>query len=233
MIRQIDEAILALLRNGLAPKIDPEHIKIGSFEKHPDPAIVIRNTQFSVNDSGIGGYGGIKRDEVHDEFGPDGKTQEFSLSLPPLRPLIAVEYPKGTPKREPDDYVADYQTGKVTFRIPPEKGSGKISIRYWSGPSVAEILTLEMHMDYSFIIFGHDAELRDDLALEIVKILYREQSFFDRYDITNVRFIRGYLQSESSAGSGESTVIDCQIEATVPVEIKMPPIERIEITKKE
>jgi hypothetical protein len=232
MIRQIDEVILMIFQQALSQKIDPKNITTGPVEKPKEPAILIRNTRFSVTDTGIGGYGGIKKEEVTDEFNPDGKTQEFTLSSLPLRPLIAVEHPKGTPKGEPDDYLINYETGRVTFRIPPEKGTGKIRVLYWAGHSVAEIITLQVNMDYSFIVFANDTELRDDLALEIVKVLHREQSAFDRYDITNVRLIRGYLQWDQPPGLGESTVIDCQIEATVPIEMKIPPIEYIEITKK-
>lgn len=233
MIRQTDEVILTIFKQALSNKIDPKNITTGSVDTLKEPAILIRNTRFSVTDTGIGGYGGIKKEEVTDEFHPDGKTQEFTLSSLPLRPLIGVEHPKGTPKGEPDDYLVNYETGRVTFRIPPEKGKGKIRVLYWAGHSVAEIITLQVHMDYSFTISVKDAELRDDLALEIVKILYWEQSFFDRYNITNVRFIQGYLQSGNSVESAESIVILCQIEAIIPIEIKMPPIERVEITKKE
>ena len=64
MIREVEEVILESLKKGLSELIPPENIIIGEVNPKEPKFISLLNTGFTIEDIGIGGSGGVKKEEV-------------------------------------------------------------------------------------------------------------------------------------------------------------------------
>jgi hypothetical protein len=227
MIEEVDNTILELLRKTLAELVRPEDITTGEFEPKRTTAISIINSDFSVEELGIGGSGSIKKEKIVDDFKSDGKTKDFSLSQKPLQSVI-VENPIGTEKNETDDYTIDYENGTVSFRSASEKGG--VRITYFAARDVAEIRNLQFVLTYSLMINAKDPQDRNKITMETIKALYREKPEMVKKGISQIRLIKGYLKKISDDPITVS-VLEYQLETTVEIEMPMPAIEYIEIGK--
>jgi hypothetical protein len=226
MIREVEEAILESLRKGMSELIPSENIIIGDLDIKKTRSISLINTGFTIEELGIGGSGGVKKEEVIEKFHSDGKTGDFNLSKKPLRPLISVENPIGTVKNEPDDYIVDYESGKISFRAPPEKGKESIQVKYQISRAVGETRNLRFMLIYSISVWADDLQEKNLLILEVIKILYRKRDEFISRGIDSMKLIRGY-----SENANKPSIIEYQVETTIQIEMPMPPIERIKIGK--
>lgn len=226
MIREVEEAILESLRKGMSELIPSENIMIGELDIKKTISISLINTGFTVEELGIGGSGGVKKEEVIEKFHPDGKTGDFNLSKKPLLPLISVENPIGTVKNEPDDYIVDYETGKISFRAPPERGKESVQVKYYTARAVGETRNLKFMLIYSISVWADDLQEKNLLTLEVIKALYRERNTLVNRGIDEMKLIKGY-----SADARKASVVEYQVETTLQLEMPVPPIERIEIGK--
>lgn len=227
MIEEVDNAIQELLRKDLAQLVRSEDITSGDFDPERTTAISIINSDFSVEELGIGGSGSIKKEKIVDNIKSDGKKKDFSLSQKPLQP-VKVENPVGTEKNETDDYTTDYEKGIVSFRSDPEKGV--IRITYFAARDVAEIRNLQFVLTYSLIISAKDPQKRNKITMETIKALYRKKPELIKRGISQIRLIKGYLKKISD-DSITVSVLEYQLETTVEIEMPMPSMEHIEIGK--
>lgn len=205
--------------------IPAENIMIGELDTNKT-SISLINTGFTIEELGIGGSGGVKQEEVIEKFHPNGKTEHFNLSKKPLRPLIRVENPIGTVKNEPDDYIADYESGKISFRSPPEKGKESVQVKYQIARTVGETRKLKFMLVYSISVWADDLQEKNLLTLEVIKALYRERNTLINSGIDEMKLIKGY-----SADARKASIVEYHVETTIQIEMPLPPIERIEIGK--
>ncbi len=232
MIREVDEALLDSLRKGLSEFIQPENIIIGEFDPIKTKSISLNNTHFTVEDEGIGGSGGVKKEEIVETFDPDGETMIFTLSQKPLLPLISVESPVGTVKREPEDYTIDFNKSTIFLRIPPEKGRS-VQVKYFIARSVAETIDLKFLLTYSLTIYADDLMERNEIMIETIKVLTREKVFLGQRGISDIRLIRGYSGKILEDQAKMASIVEYLVETTIQIEMPLLPIERIEIGKME
>lgn len=230
MIREVEEAILESLRKGMSELIPPENIIIGEFDPEKTRSISLLNTGFTVEEQGIGGSGGVKKEETADTFDQDGEQKEFKLTRKPLHPLIGVESPIGTVKKEPDDYTINYAGGVIFFRTPPEKGKDSVQVKYYIARAVAETRNLKFTLNYALNIWADDLLERNRLTLEAIKALYRERAMLIGRGIDEIKLIKGYSAQEAK-DEKKPNIVEYQVETTLQIKMPLPPIERIEVGK--
>jgi hypothetical protein len=225
MIADVDDAILDFLREGLSELVPTDDIIIGEVDTSKPISISLLNTHFTVEEQGIGGSGSVKKEEIVETFDSDGKETDFTLSKKPLQPLVIVENPVGTEKKEPDDYFVDYSTDSISFRESPEKGT--VQVKYCIARAVAETRNLKFILNYSLAVWANDPVNRDSIALEAIKVLYRERPGLEKRHVSEIRMTKGYL--DYSDKTMVKRVLEYQVETTITIELPLPPMAQIEI----
>ncbi|MFA5268512.1 MAG: hypothetical protein WC379_11125 [Methanoregula sp.] len=228
MIGEADNILLEFLQKSLSEHVSADAVYLGEFDPKKSKSISVVCSSFSVEEEGIGGSGGVKREAVSDDFATDGKTTEFTLSQKPVRPLLSVETPQGTARNTPDDYTIDYNRGVLTLRVVPEK-KAKLKVTYNVDRPVAETRTIRILMTYHLTIGADSREETDAILLETIKVLYRERSRLEKRGISEVKLVRGFVESFLENKGKIVNVLEYQAETTVQIEIPMPPIGRITI----
>jgi hypothetical protein len=228
MIGDADNVILEFLQKGLSGHLSADAVYIGECDPKVPKSLSLVCSSFSVEEEGIGGSGGVRRETVSDDFPSDGKTADFVLSQKPVRPLISVETPPGTLKNTPDDYTIDYDRGMVTLRVVPEK-KAKLRIAYYVARPVAETRTIRFLLTYHLTVLAKTREESDAIVLETIKLLYRERSRLEQRGISEVRLVRGFAESFLETKGAVANVLEYQAQTTVQIEIPMPPIARVAI----
>jgi hypothetical protein len=230
MIRDVDKVVLEFLQKGLSGHIPSDDIYIGEFDPQKPKSISLVCSSFTVEEEGIGGSGGVKREKITDDFSSDGKKTDFKLSQKPIRPLISVEIPAGTIKNTPDDYTIDYDRSVITLRVIPEKKK-VIRVTYNIDRPVAETRDLRFFLTYRLTIGTDNQEESDMIALETIKVLYRERSRLEKGGISEMRLIRGFVEMLLENKGKTVNVLEYEAQTTVQIELPMPPIDRITIEK--
>jgi len=228
MIREVEEAVLESLRKGLSELVPPENIIIGEVDQKKTKSISLLNTGFTVEEQGIGGSGGVKKEDVVENLDSDGKKKDFKLTHKPLRPLISLENPAGTLKNDPDDYSVNYAGGLISFRTPPEKGKGNVLVKYYIARASGETRNLKFILNYSLMIWADNPNDRSSITLEAIKVLYRERGNLAKRGVSEIRLIKGSL---AEVGTKKVSMIEYLVETIVKIEMPVPPIEKIEIGK--
>lgn len=228
----VELVVLETLKKGLSGFIDPDLIRMGGTGPEGSTSVILSEQGFRVRNESIGDFGGVREVECEDTFSGDDRTTVFTLPKHPQNPLIAVEHPQGNRLGDPDGYTADYQNGTVTFRVAPEKGKDNILVRYTLASSVAEILHVAMTYDYIVTVSADTRESRDTIAIEVIRTFYRERKFFAENDILELRISEGYPIQMDDGDSPEALNIEFSLDTIIPVEIPVPPIEKVEIGNK-
>lgn len=200
------------------------------MDKKKEKSISLINTGFTVEEQGIGGSGGAKKEEILEKFDSDGKKKDFHLSRKPLKPLISVESTIGTLKKEPDDYTIDYERGIISFRVPPEKGKESVQIQYNIARAVAETRNIKFIITYLIYVIGENLQNRDHIMLETIKMFYREKLALAKKGVEEIKLIKGYTQKVEDQNT-DSGVMEYRVETTIKIEMPLPPIEMVEIGK--
>ena len=228
MIAEVDEAILDFLREGLSELVPPDDIIIGEVDTSKPISISLLNTDFTVEEQGIGGSGSVKKEEIVETFDSDGKKTDFTLSQKPLQPQVIVESPVGIAKNEPDDYFVDYGNDAICFRESPKKGI--VQVKYCIARAVAETRNLKFILNYSLTVWADEPVNRDSIAVEVIKVLYRERPGLEKRHVSEIRMIKGYLDY-SNDKTIVKRVLEYRVETTITIELPLPPMAQIEIGK--
>ena len=226
MIIEVDEAILDFLREGLSELVPPDDIIIGEVDTSKPISISLLNTDFTVEEQGIGGSGSVKKEEIVETFDSDGKKTDFTLSQKPLQPQVIVESPVGIEKNEPDDYFVDYSNDAICFRESPKKGT--VQVKYCIARAVAETRNLKFILNYSLTVWADDPVNRDSIAVEVIKVLYRERPGLEKRHVSEIRMTKGYLDY-SNDKTMVKRVLEYRAETTITIELPLPPMAQIEI----
>jgi len=231
MIKEIDEAILASLRNGLSELVPADSIVLGGPEPKKKNAVFVDTADFIIEDVCMGSLRQDMREEFEETFDGDGKAMKFKLSRAPVNRLLFVEYPKGKARNAPDDYAADLEGGIVEFRDPPPKGKSIIRIKYDLPTPVGEKSFLKFLLTYNIAIVAGSNEDRDKLTLASIEALYRDMPMLEKHGVEDMKLIKGYSAPMDSDKTLRQSVLVYNIQTTVEVETRMPPMEKIEIKK--
>jgi hypothetical protein len=224
MFAKIEAAILRVLQDHLTA-VPPENIQATQRQRGGSlPAIALVNVDFAVKEVGFGrSVGGV---ELQDTFSGDATTVAFSLSVKPLRPILAVEVPLGT--RVPEaDYAVDYEQGLLTFKKPPPAGKDIIVVRYLKPTQVKGV---KLDLRYHLTVWAADEGQRDVLTVAVMEALLREEEALNRQGIF-LRPIKGFAvpSTPNVPEEGYGKTLEYSVEASLDVEVPIPRIEKIEI----
>lgn len=229
MIKEVDDALLEILKKGLSELLPSDNVVLGAPEGKKTKAVFLSCKDFTIEEMGIGGSAEVKSEMISKTIDADGVKVEFPLSSTPLRPLVSVENPAGTFRHEPDDYTMDYSRGIIKFREPPADGT-TIQISYNTSRSVAEIRRLKFNLIYNITFWASKQEDIDTMTLEAIKALYLGQPELGKRGVDEIRLIKGISQDDG-AEKRRTSVLQYQVETTLFIEVPQPAIERIEVER--
>jgi hypothetical protein len=230
MIKEVDDALIGALKNGLSNLAPAECIVLGEVDTKESKCIALENADFSIQETGIGGSAGEQMEVVSEKIEPDGSSREFNLSGNPLRPIIGVERPIGTIMSEGDldSYRIDYEKNRILFYLPPPKGES-ILVRYRVARSIAEIHTLKLALTYYLTIWANDPHDREKITIEAIKTLYRQVTDLKGKGIDEIELVRGQLVDLQGDQNKKARRIEYRVKADITIERSLLPIKKIEI----
>lgn len=194
------------------------------------PAVFVYSPGFTFEDVGLGGEGVEIREEMRESFSGDGSKTVFSLAGKAQRPLLRVETAAGQPQVESVDYKMDYARGVLTFRSPPPRGSGNVSVRYNSASGAGK--TKQIHLDaaYHLEVWATNEKQRDDITVDLIEAVALSQEDFAKKGM-QVRPVEGvdlYASGEIPGGVFAKRVV-YRVEANLQVKMPAARIERVDV----
>jgi hypothetical protein len=233
MFGDIHAEMIGALGEGLKGIVPVDNITVGKPQKDTVPSVSAEIIEYYFEEQGIGQSTGVKMERHSDTFPTDGKQKDFPLSQPAVKLPIVVESPKGKVLNEVEDYSLNYETSTVSFRNPVDNPKHEIIITYTIKRGVAEVRILAFNLTYTLTVTDKTVEGRDRVALEVMKTLFRKRADLLKKGIREITLIGGYATEDTLPKDRYATTIEYQIEATTEIEMAVPPMERIEIGKKE
>jgi hypothetical protein len=231
MIKEIDEAILTSLRNGLSELVRPDDVILGEPQPKKKNTVFVDTADFIIEDVCMGTLRQDMKEEFEETFDGDGKAVKFKLSRAPVNQLLLVEYPKGTARTAPDDYAADLERGAIEFRDPPPKGKSVILIKYDLPTPIGEKSFLNFLLTYNIAIVAGSNEDRDRLTLASIEALYRDMPTLVKHGVEDMKLAKGYCAPMDGDKALRQSILVYNVRTTVGIETRMPPMEKIEIKK--
>lgn len=219
MIREIDEALLTMLRQ--AQVLPGEKITTEFTGTPEDPSLALAGRGLVVEEQGIGNSRTIKKEQAVETFDCDGARTEFTLSQAPVKPLLSVEWPPGTPRNDPNEYTVDYVKGVVTFRAPPEKAKDGLIVRYNIARATGEIILLKLKLEYAFYATASDPVERNRIVLATIDTLYREKEALIKAGIEELRVRKACQLQDAEGRYTDTSVLEC--DAWTTRRIELPP----------
>jgi hypothetical protein len=193
--------------------------------------VFLSNTDFTIEEMSMGTLSEEQKEEAEETLDADGKNTSFKLSKAPVDRLISVEYPRGRLRTYPDDYEMDYRLGVITFRDPPPKAKAGIRVRYGLPGPTGESSYLKFLLMYTITILDDD-EGRDRLTLASIETLYRDMPALVRLGVEDIKLVRGYSAPFEDDKAARASFLVYSVQASLKLETKLPPIEKVEIKKK-
>lgn len=231
MIPEVDRPVLEALRKRLSGLVSEEEVVTGEPDPAKERSVTLVDRDFTVEETGMGSSTSVLLEKHVEKFDADGENKAFTLSKPPVRPLIDVQNPPGTKKGEPDDYTVDFAKATVTFREAPKKEKEAVVIAYNIAKAAGEIRSLRFILGFDVFIMAKDQEERDSITMETIKALYLERAGLEQKGVEELKFESGYSTVLSEDPLIKANVLSYKAEKTVLIEIPMGPMEKIEITR--
>ncbi|MEM2027638.1 MAG: hypothetical protein QXT30_07790, partial [Candidatus Bathyarchaeia archaeon] len=167
-----------------------------------------------------------KNNEVEERFSGDGKRVKYVLSRKPLKPTLVVEHPPGERKLENADYFVNYESGSITFQVPPEEGSNNILVRYLVP---AEIKSVKLIMKYHINVWDKDELRVNKITFNIIETLLKREEELNLKSIA-IRPTKGFnIPADEMPKGVYGKTIECLLETYLQVEIPFPRIEKVRI----
>jgi len=232
MITEVHNSLLQVLRDGLKESISSEKIVIGDISEKVFPSIAISNTEFQFEELSIGGSTQVKMERVEEKFSLDGEQKEFIIHQVPLKVGVTVESPKGTTYKDSTDFTVDHERKTIRFFTSPQNPEKTLLISYSINRGAAEIKNLKFILTYMLAVCDNTLTKRDDLVLAIIKTLHQQRKFLFSHGVDEIALIGGHSLNNPSENGLFTTWLEYQIEATVRIEIPVPPMGKIEILER-
>jgi hypothetical protein len=224
MFNKVETTIIKILQDHL------QTVPKKNIDTKPDfkrlPAISVSNVNFEIDEVGLGrSIGGVGR-EATDVFNGDSKNREFTLTEKPLKPILSIEHPIKKRLRE-SDYFIDYEKGVIVFQTPPSKGDQNVSVKYLKP---FDTKGLKLNITYHVNIWAKDENQRDEITVETIKTLLREEDTLTQQGIS-IKPIKGFniLNGEDIPKGVYGKTLEYEVKTDLHVEIPLPRIEKIEI----
>ena len=231
MIPEVDGPLLEALRKRLSVLVNKDDVVAGEPDPEKAMSVTLVDRDFTVEETGMGSSTSVLLEKHVEKFDADGENKTFTLSKPPVRPLLDVQNPPGTKKSEPDDFMVDFTKGTVTFREAPKKEKDAVIIAYNIAKAAGEIRSLRFILGFDVVITAKDQAKRDTITMEAIKALYLERSGLELKGVEELMFECGYSSVLQEEPLVKANVLSYKAEKTVLIEIHMGPMDKIEITR--
>ncbi len=226
MIGQIDDALLERLKSGLSLAKDEVVLGPAAGKKR---SVSLVCTDFIVDETSVGGSTSVKYEEVADLFDADGSMTIFRLSRPPVKAMISVECPPGAYKKEGDDYMVEPTRGIVSLRAAPKKGKDAVRVKYTIPRAIGETQNVHMALTYAITIKEADIRKREDIAVDIIKLFYREKPLLVERGVEDIQVVKGFGNGIEGSPEDELTLV-YKVLATLKVDVvTVGPLEKIKL----
>jgi hypothetical protein len=232
------EELVKVLKDGLMGAVPSENFIVN--KSVPDdagklgrlPFVAVYDSGFKVEEPGVGLGVGESNKVKREIFSGDGKKKVFRLNDKPLRSLINVESPIGSPLREPDEVRTDYSSSSIIFRIPPLEGTNNVSVTYTTATSAGEVRGLRLKITYNIDMWAKDPIECNSLTIEGLKIilLSKEKLVANGIHITpieGINIIETDMPHMPDGAIGKRLVYVADVD--IKAEMKIPLIEKIEL----
>lgn len=225
MIRQIDDILLEKLKKSLS--IPGDEIVLG-YRPDKKRSISILCNDFTVDEAGVGGSATVKYEEVIDTLDTDGSAFVFKLSRPPAKSILSVECPPGSPKAEGDDYVVDPSRVAIRMRAVPKKSKDGIRIKYNIPRAIGETQNVRFSLTYGITIKDADLREREDIALEIIQMFYKDKHMLKNFGIEDIQVVKGYHGNGKDELQSDTLTLIYRVQTTLGIDTTtVGPLEKI------
>lgn len=229
MLAEIEDKLVKILQEGVK-EIPSENILL-NVEPTKFPAVAITNMGFEFENLGLSeniDEGSLELEEI---FSSDGVKTSYKLKENPLKDSIRIECPPGTSLAENKDFTVNYDEGSIGFRKAPAKGKDNISAKYLSKKRTLTMKSLKVKATYSIDVWSADRVEVDSVAEKVVKALLTVEDELATEGF-ELRPIGGEIMREQKGEKTERVRLKYMFERELHVKKLVPPIEKIEITKK-
>ncbi len=237
----IEEAVSRLIQDSKVG-IPKENFVFGKVPSPPSkkgelPALAIYDSDVAFVEQTLGSNVKEERQESVEAFAGDGRETSFVLSAKPLRPLIRVESPQGSVKRENIDFEVNYEKGEIEFSTPPEKSVKKnVIVRFFPLQNVSLISGLRVNAKYNLDVWGSNRDECNDLSIDVVRAILLGRDKLASQGIVMKPVSASGIEIENGAASTSQVFgrrLLCAVETDLYVAAPVPAIERIELRKKD
>lgn len=229
MLTEIEDRLVKILQERVK-EIPEENIVINK-EPAKLPAVAIYNSGFEFENLGLVENVDEGRVELEERFSCDGAQTSYRLKEKPLQGNVQVECPPGTSVAEKKGFVVNYEEGSIGFRKAPPKGKNRISVKYLSLRSAVTLKGLKVKATYAIDVWGADRVEADSIAEKVVKALLTVEDELAAEGV-ELRPVGGETLREQEGKKTGRIRLKYVFERELRVKKLVPPIEKIEITKK-
>lgn len=168
----------------------------------------------------------VKKKHEKEKFIGNEKTTDFKLKTMPLK-LIHVSIDEKEIKD--DAFVIDSVNGILKFRNAPPKDS-KIFVEYTIAENIAEIHEVLVHFTYYLSIYSESREELSSILLKIISAIITKK---DEFLNEGIAIKLGKVENEDVLDKKiYGMKMEISIDKKISIEVPVPKIEKIEITKK-
>lgn len=228
MIGDIDDVLLERLAGGLSLGKDDVGLGPATGKKR---AVTIACSDFTVEDAAVGGSTSVKYEEFAEAFDADGAGAVYRVSKPPARAVLSVECPPGKVLKEGDDFVVELSGGIVRLRAVPKKAKQAVRIKYTIPRAIGESQNVPLALTYAITVKDGDIRKREDMAMDIVRLFYREKRLLVDRGIEDIQVVKGYGNGSEGTPPDEVTLV-YRVLTTMRVDVvTVGPLDKIELDR--
>ncbi len=229
MFSTIETEIITALKSNLTTVPKENIVRQPDLKRGILPAVSVSSSDFTLDQEAMGSGFGTTKETIMDQFEGDGKKTMFNLSQKPIRPIISVETPIGTFKKEPEDYTVNYSKGVIVMRSPPDKGKTNVRVQYCSTKSAGETRSIKITITYHLDVWAKDEVERDLVTVDVIRTLLLAQEDIATKDI-RINPRKGLTLPPEEGPKNQSALgkrLIYDFETRLRVEIPVPKIEEI------
>lgn len=234
MLHSFNTSLVEIVRKGLESHIPGEDVFYGKVDPGRPRFISISVKKLHFEEEGFGGSTSVKMELFHEEINVDGKAKVFSLSRPVSDEPVTVEDRDSTILfRERDHFSLDRDRGTLSFFTPPDHSDHALIVSYATRREVGMVTNLRFFLVYRVIIAAKTEDERDLLIFETIKTIHFARHTLADHGVRDLALIQGFPLAGTDKIRPDVWILEYRAEVVVPVEIAAPPIERVEIGRKE
>lgn len=229
MLTEIEDRLVKILQERV--KEIPAGNIVVNMEPAKSPAAAISNLNFEFEKMGLVENIDEGNIELEEWFSSDGVQKSYKLKERPLQYTVRVECPLGTSLAERKDFDVNYGESSIDFSKAPPKGKNKLFVKYLSKKKIMTVKGLKIKGTYAVDVVDADRVKVDSLAEKVVKafLLAEDELAAEGIELKPV----GGETLQEQGKKTEKIRLTYSFEIELRVKKVIPPIERIEIRRKD